>query len=61
MLDALAVQEVALLEVQVSVTACPRFMLMACPGVLNATVGDGAPPYPPPALEPMLLLPLLLP
>jgi hypothetical protein len=56
MLDELAVQEVALLEDQVSVTACPRLILMACAGVLKATVGDGDPPYAPPALLPMLLL-----
>jgi len=40
-LEVEAVQEVALVEVQVSWTAWPKLIIVACDGELNITVGIG--------------------
>lgn len=40
-LEADAEQEVALLDVHASATACPRWIVDACIGELNVTVGCG--------------------
>jgi hypothetical protein len=43
-LEADAEQEVALLDVHASITACPKRIVEACAGELNMTVGCGVPP-----------------
>jgi chorismate mutase len=47
-LEVLAVQDVALLDVQASLTACPKVMVAADAGEVKVTVIMEPPPPPPP-------------
>jgi hypothetical protein len=43
-LDVLAAQDEAFVDVHASFTAWPKLMVVACMGAVNATVGMGLPP-----------------